>query len=151
MDVYLHPAAINGGVYLAPLAVPVPPAPAPTQDTTPPSAPIGSFVATALYVVHLEWGAASDDTSVAGYEISVDTGTPAWAVIGNVLSADTAISGPGTYITRVRAYDAAGNRSVALVSQVLIGNAVAEPQVTMTVRFNVLPRDFLAKTIHFST
>jgi hypothetical protein len=62
--------------------------------------------------VHAAWIAASDNTAVTGYEISCDTGTANWLNVGNVLLADvSALSGGTAYTFRVRAYDAAGNKS----------------------------------------
>lgn len=65
------------------------------------------------------WLAASDNIGVTGYEISVDTGTAAYTDCGLVLLANpTNLTPSSTYTVRVRAYDAAGNRSTALTTQV---------------------------------
>ncbi len=62
----------------------------------------------------LVWPTASDNVGVVGYERSLDAGAT-WAAVGSLPTA--ALSGfaaSTTYQVRVRAYDAAGNRSAAL-------------------------------------
>ena len=58
------------------------------------------------------WPAGTDNVAVSGYELSCDTGNRLWVDVGNVLTADIDGKVAGTnYTVRVRAYDAAGNRS----------------------------------------
>jgi chitinase len=60
--------------------------------------------------MRLSWGASTDDVGVTGYEISIDGG--AAIDVGDVLSSDrTGLTEGQSYSFRVRAYDAAGNRS----------------------------------------
>lgn len=93
-----------------------------TAATTPPADTMapnlsGSVVITAVTSsgAHAAWSAATDNVGVAGYEVSVDTGTPVWMDVGNVTSCD--ISGKSdstTFTFRLRAYDDAKNRSSAI-------------------------------------
>jgi chitodextrinase len=65
------------------------------------------------------WVAASDDIGVVGYERSVDTGTPNYVSVGNVLTVSkTGLTPETLYYVRVRAFDAAGNRSTAITTTV---------------------------------
>jgi hypothetical protein len=83
----------------------------PGPDTTPPSAPdpLGAQVASGG--VTLGWPAASDNVGVAGYRVYrdnvlvADVGTRSWL--------DSAVTGGGTFVYRVAAYDAAGNSSLS--------------------------------------
>lgn len=62
----------------------------------------------------LSWLAASDNVAVTGYERSADSGAT-WINVGNVLAiAVTGAAAATLYHTRVRAYDAAGNKAAAL-------------------------------------
>ncbi len=81
-------------------------------DTTPPTL-VGVVSASAVTSTGytLAWPAGSDNVAVTGYERSLDGGST-WLAVGNVLT--TSITGrtPGsTDAVRVRAFDAAGNRS----------------------------------------
>lgn len=68
---------------------------------------------------NVDWQPATDNMAVVGYEVSVDTGTPSYVNFGVVLAASLANLLPATaYTVRVRAYDAANNKSVALTTQV---------------------------------
>lgn len=70
------------------------------------------------------WSAATDAVGVTGYEISVDAGTPAYSSVGNVLtSTRTGLSSATLYNVRVRAFDAAGNRSSAITTTVTTATA----------------------------
>jgi chitodextrinase len=72
----------------------------------------GSNITAASFTI--SWQAATDDTSVTGYEVSLD-GAATYTDVGNVLTVTrTALSSATTYNVRVRAYDAAGNRSTPL-------------------------------------
>jgi len=93
----------------SPSAAPVAPAP----DTT---APVMGGTPTVSAVTatggHVTWPAGTDNVAVVGYEFSCDTGTPIWIDVGNVFSADPAGLSPSTnYTVRIRARDAANNRS----------------------------------------
>lgn len=62
----------------------------------------------------LTWSAATDNVAVSGYEYSTDGGTT-YASVGNVLTkAITGLNPSTQYQTRVRAYDAAGNKATPL-------------------------------------
>jgi chitodextrinase len=59
----------------------------------------------------------TDNTAITGYEVSVDTGTASYTSVGNVLSVAKVNLSPSTqYNIRVRALDAAGNRSNVLTT-----------------------------------
>lgn len=80
-------------------------------DTEAPSVPTG-LAATVIShaAIDWDWAAATDDIAVTGYEVSIDGGGAINA--GNVLIYHaTGLSASTTYGLRVRAYDAAGNRS----------------------------------------
>lgn len=62
----------------------------------------------------LTWPAATDNVAVTGYEYSTDAGTT-YTDAGNVLTkAITGLAASTAYATRVRAYDAAGNKATPL-------------------------------------
>lgn len=85
------------------------------------------------------WLAASDNIGVTGYEISVDLGTPAYSSLANVLTTSkTGMVESTLYNVRVRAVDAAGNRSVPLTTTV----------TTATISLTTLP---LSRKIRTST
>jgi hypothetical protein len=84
-------------------------------DLTPPSAP-ASVTATPVAAtrVDVSWSVSSDNVGVTGYEIERDAGSEfvPLATVGTVTSfADTSAQPSTTYGYRVRAVDAAGNRS----------------------------------------
>jgi hypothetical protein len=82
-----------------------------------PGALVVSAVSSAGFTV--EWQGASDNIGVTGYEISVDVGTVAYLDYGMVLAVNFGNLLPGTsYTVRVRAYDAAKNKSTPLTTQV---------------------------------
>ncbi len=89
----------------------------PGADTTSPSHS-GTITVSALTTTSytLTWPAATDNVAVTGYEYSVDGGSN-YINAGNVLT--TSVSGRTPYTVdavRVRAYDAAGNRSAPALS-----------------------------------
>lgn len=87
-------------------------------DTTPPVI-VGEIALSAITQTgaHVAWQAATDNVGVTGYEISVDTGTPAWVAIGNVLGTDITGKTAGTpYTVRLRAVDAAGNKATPITA-----------------------------------
>jgi hypothetical protein len=90
-------------------------APAPAADTT---APTMSGALTSSSVTQtgftVTWAAASDDTSVTGYETSTDGGATYTNAGSGLSKAFAGLTAGTTYNVRVRAYDAAGNRSTAL-------------------------------------
>lgn len=108
---------------------------APPADTTPPTL-TGTITVSALTTTSytLTWPAGSDDTGVAGYEYSLNGGG-AWTDAGDVLTADITGRTPGsTDEVRVRAYDAAGNKStpplstsVTLDSEPAVGTITTSP------------------------
>lgn len=109
----------------------VPPAPAP--DVTAPvmaGTPVVSVITSTS--AHVAWLAGSDNVGVAGYEFSCDTGTPTWIDVGNVLSADPAGLSPSTnYTVRVRARDAANNRSNVITAPLVTAAVPVTPQPGM--------------------
>lgn len=82
----------------------------------------------------LSWQAATDETGVAGYEVSYDSGST-YADVGNVLSyTKIGLTQTTTYNTRVRAYDAAGNRATPLALSVTTTAVPPMPMLAQTVR-----------------
>jgi hypothetical protein len=73
----------------------------------------------------LAWSAGSDNVGVTGYEVSVNGGT-SYTNVGNVLFYDVTNRVAGTTdLVRVRAYDAAGNRSAHLSGSVQLSTTGA--------------------------
>jgi chitodextrinase len=71
----------------------------------------------------LTWPAASDNVAVTGYEVSTDSSST-WVDKGNVLTTNiTGAAAATLYHTAVRAYDASGNRSSALLLDVTTGGS----------------------------
>jgi chitodextrinase len=101
-------AAGNLGAYSSTATVTTP---APSGDTTPPTAP-GTLSATATSgsTVNVGWGAATDNIAVTGYYLERDSvelpGMPITVLTYN----DTGLTPGSTHAYRVRARDAAGNR-----------------------------------------
>lgn len=94
-------------------------------DTTAPTMG-GSVAISAISAsgAHAAWSAGSDNVAVTGYEVSCDTGTASWVDVGNVLGCDiTGKAASTAYTVRVRAYDAAGNRSIAITGSLTTGAA----------------------------
>jgi hypothetical protein len=82
----------------------------------------------------LSWQAATDETAVAGYEVSYDNGST-YSDVGNVLSyTKIGLTQTTTYSTRVRAYDAAGNKATPLALSVTTTAVPPMPMLTQTVR-----------------
>jgi chitodextrinase len=81
-------------------------------DTTPPTSP-SNVVATAVTQseVDVTWTAATDNQSVAGYDIARDGVVVATVGGGASSFADTSVAPSTTYAYTVRAFDGAGNRS----------------------------------------
>lgn len=100
----------------------------PTGDTTPPTMTgviAASSIGTTSYV--LSWPAATDDVAVTGYEYSMNGGV-SWADLGLSRSLTVTGSAPGsTDAVRVRAYDAAGNRSAPLLKEVTLLTSEVPP------------------------
>jgi chitodextrinase len=85
----------------------------------------------------MNWAAGSDNVAVTGYETSTDGGT-SWSDAGNVTSrAITGATASTTYNLRVRAYDAAGNRSNVLSASVTTGAAGS----TMATKYSIRNTD----------
>lgn len=81
------------------------------------------------------WPSATDNVAVAGYEISVDSGTPSYVALSNVLTnTKTGLASATQFNVRVRAYDSAGNRSAALTTTATTATAVSYA-TTVTVTF----------------
>jgi len=78
----------------------------------------------------LAWPAASDNVGVASYERSLDGGGT-WVDVGNVLTVNISGRSPGTTdLVRVRARDAAGNRSAALATTVVLPADTTAPTMS---------------------
>lgn len=83
----------------------------PAADTTAPTAPTGLTATPSANSVALSWTASTDNTSVTGYEYSLSGTT--YATTGSTTTYTiTGLSPQTAYTIRLRAYDAAGNRSV---------------------------------------
>lgn len=122
-----------------------------TTDTTPPIL-TGSITVTELSTVgyRLTWSAGSDNIAVTGYEYSLNGGT-SYTGIGNVLTILITGRTPGTTDqVRVRAYDAAGNRSTPALSTTvnlanstvttsIISNGAGMPLVNTAVYYSFFP------------
>ena len=94
-----------------------PVAPAPPGDTTPPSTPTGVSVSgVSQTAVTLSWSASSDDVGVAGYRLYQD-GSGVGTVTGTNFTF-TGLSCATTYAVGVAAFDAAGNVSGTVLSDV---------------------------------
>ena len=85
----------------------------PLPDTTRPSSPGAvSFSNLTVNSLTVNWGAASDNVGVVGYDYLVNGG--AWQSLGSVLTVGLSGLASGTsYTVQVRARDAAGNTSSA--------------------------------------
>jgi chitodextrinase len=81
----------------------------------------------------LSWSAGSDNVAVTGYEYSLNGGT-SYTNVGNALTVSVVGRTPGaTDQVRVRAYDAAGNRSNAIAASVTLSSgAVTTPPLENT-------------------
>ncbi len=122
-----------GAVPLAsgPLDVSSPP---PTSDTANPVM-VGAITISAITPsgAHASWPPATDDIAVAGYQVSVDTGIPAWLDVGNVTSYDISGKVSSTlYTFRSRAYDGVGKFS-APIEKDFTTEAEASPPASVTV------------------
>ena len=119
--VYAYDAAGNAS---APLTA--------TVATTAPSADITSPTMNGSIIVSFinsggftfSYPAGNDNVAITGYEASIDTGIESYASVGNVLaSTKTGLLASTQYNVRVRAYDAAGNRSNILTTTVTTSSA----------------------------
>lgn len=72
----------------------------------------------------LGWAAGSDNVAVTGYEVSTNNGV-SYTSVGNVLTTNITGRTPGTTDQiKVRAYDAAGNRSTPLSTSVVLATSL---------------------------
>lgn len=79
----------------------------------------------------LSWSAATDNVAVTGYEVSIDNGAT-YVSAGNVLTVTkTGLSSATLYNTKVRAFDAAGNRATPLSLAVTTATAADSAAPTM--------------------
>lgn len=125
-------ASAYGASPLAAVVTPGPDTTAPAMSGTP---TVSAVTATGA---HVTWPAGTDNVAVASYEFSCDTGTPAWIDVGNVLSADPAGLNPSTnYTVRVRARDAANNRSNVITAP--LATAAASNQQPGTIDASKVP------------
>jgi chitodextrinase len=88
-----------------------PPPVTPPADTTPPSAPTGLFATAGDTQVSLSWNASTDNIGVAGYRV-FRNGTQVAQVTTTTVN-DTGLTDGTTYSYFVKAFDAAGNVSLA--------------------------------------
>jgi hypothetical protein len=108
-------------------------------DTTPPVM-VGSIALPNITTSggRATWQAATDDTGVTGYEISVDTGTPAYTAIGNVLAYDIVGKAASTsYTVRLRAVDAAGNKATPITAPLTTATPAPPPSRSVSITLNV--------------
>jgi chitodextrinase len=81
----------------------------------------------------ISWPAATDNVAVTGYEYSIDGGTN-WINAGNVLTANvTGLVNGTSYPVRVRAYDAANNKSTPALSLSIQTTDTTAPVLTGTI------------------
>jgi hypothetical protein len=110
-------------------------------DTTNPTL-TGSITVSALTTTSytLTWPAGSDNVAVTGYEVSLNGGS-SYASVGNVLTTNITGRTPGsTDAVRVRAFDAAGNRSTpALSASVTLNSATGTLTLTTPIINNTGP------------
>jgi hypothetical protein len=118
----------------------------PSSDTTAPSVPVLTLVASHTASVALAWTPATDDTALAGYELLRD-GTLVAAVSAPTSSyVDSAVTAGQTYEYRVRAFDTSFNRS--LDSNVITATATDPPPVPSPPRnVTALPRNKAVKVM----
>jgi methionine-rich copper-binding protein CopC len=99
--------------------------PASATDTTPPSTPKNLRVTTASpSEVDLAWNASTDDVGVTAYLVLRDGRRLARVNASRTTYNDTTVNADTTYVYRVRARDAAGNRSK--VSRKVIANTASQ-------------------------
>lgn len=97
-----------------------------TTDTTPPTQP-GNFTgsASSATVVNLTWTASTDNIGVAGYQVYRD-GAPIGTITGLAFQ-DAGLSPSTQYSYELRAYDEAGNNSVAAGPTLITTNSNTAP------------------------
>lgn len=111
-------------------------------DTTAPTL-TGSITVSALTTSSytFSWPAGADNVAVTAYECSLDGGTN-WSNVGNVLSANASGRTPGsTDQVRVRALDAAGNRSTPALSTsvtLLVSQDVTAPTMNGSISVSAI-------------
>jgi M6 family metalloprotease-like protein len=89
-----------------------PPPPPPTPDTEPPSPPSILYLSLKGQKVNLSWPPGTDNVGVAGYNIFRNDVHIATTSATNYSDSGT-VSGGGTYVYKVYAFDAAGNISTS--------------------------------------
>jgi hypothetical protein len=111
----------------------------PPADTTVPTFAAGAVITLSAITssgAHATLPAATDNVAVAGYQLSVDTGTAAWSDVGNVLALDISNKAAATdYTVRWRAFDGATprNYSAAITAPLRTAAAVVVPGTPITV------------------
>ena len=82
-------------------------------DTTAPGIPSGlTATASSSTLIYLSWTAATDDTSVMGYNIYRDGSVTSLKNVTGTSTSDTGLTASTQYCYTVSAYDAAGNESL---------------------------------------
>jgi hypothetical protein len=124
--------------------------PATGGDSTPPTLSgviTSSAITTSGFTA--SWSAATDNVAVVGYEYSLNNGTT-WIILGNLLTVSvTGRSPASTTQFRVRAFDAAGNRSASLflaittldtsVTTSTLSNGSGTPVSSTLLRYSYFP------------
>lgn len=116
-------STVDGGVVTAGAADPCAP------DTTPPSVPQDLAGSASGTSVTLGWTASTDDRAVTGYEITRAGGSQGTIVLTTTARSylDAGLSAQTEYTYRVKAYDAAGNRSASSAAVTLTTGTAPPP------------------------
>lgn len=103
--------------------------------------------ATTTTTYTLAWPAGADNVAVTGYEVSLDAGST-YTAVGNVLTTNiTGRTAGTTDQARVRAFDAAGNRSIPALSAAVTLSAGAGAATITSQPFKNASGTLLASTV----
>jgi chitinase len=126
-----------------------------TPDTEAPGAPSAPAVTgTTSTTVSLEWGAATDDVAVAGYEV-LSGGEVVRAVNGTSATV-SGLEAATEYTFTVRAYDTSGNRGAesppvtATTDEAGPGSPVDERRVAYFTQWGIYDRGYLVRNLETS-
>ena len=139
--------------------------PAPSSDTTPPTAPTNLTATGGVGQASLSWTASTDNVGVTQYNVYRSTTSGFTPSPANLIGTSTTTSytdnvAAGTYYYLVTAQDAAGNISqpsnqanatvmappIQLVQKATTGNENSLPQLSLSLPSNVTAGDFLIVT-----